>query len=58
MNRLACTASLLMGFSAVWPVPASAQPYVPPGVARAPFTATLSTSRNASSYSNPIEIWR
>ena len=35
MNRLACTASLLMGFSAVWPVPASAQPYVPPGVARA-----------------------
>ena len=44
MNRLACTASLLMGFSAAWLAPASAQPYVPSGVARAPFTATLSNN--------------
>ena len=44
MNRLTCTASLLMGICVAWLAPASAQQYVPSGVVRAPFTATLSNN--------------
>jgi hypothetical protein len=44
MNRPAYTASVLMGVSIAWLVPASAQQYAPAGVARAPFTATLSNN--------------
>jgi hypothetical protein len=44
MNALESTASLLIGFSIASLAPASAQPYVPSGVARAPFTATLSNN--------------
>jgi hypothetical protein len=45
MSRLACTASLLMAaISAAPSGPARAQQYVPTGIARAPFTATLSNN--------------
>jgi hypothetical protein len=48
MNRLAYIASLLTALSVAWlvtsPGPASAQPFVPAGVGRAPFTATLSNT--------------
>jgi hypothetical protein len=48
MNRLAYTAALLTVVSVGWlvtsPGPAGAQPFVPTGVARAPFTATLSNT--------------
>src|SRR3984893_8983524 len=45
MSRLAYTASVLTAvISVTSPGPASAQQYVPTGVARAPFTATLSNN--------------
>jgi hypothetical protein len=49
MSRLAYTAFLLITVSVAWlsmrPGPASAEQFVPTGVARAPFTATLSNNR-------------
>jgi hypothetical protein len=49
MSRLAYTAFLLITVSVAWPSmrpgPASAEQFVPTGVARAPFTATLSNNR-------------
>jgi hypothetical protein len=44
MRRLAYSASMLIGVSIAWVATASAQPYVPGSVARAPFTATLSNN--------------
>jgi hypothetical protein len=49
MSRSAYTAFLLIAVSVAWlsmrPGPASAEQFLPTGVARAPFTATLSNNR-------------